>query len=581
MSIKNTTAWLLGIAALAANPAQAAYTDLDTSFGNNGIVALSVSSSGSQAMDVAVGLSGDLYVLLDAPGPQTYVARLLPNGVLDTGFGSGGYLRLAKGGIGQSLAVDDTLNQLYVAGCNFFATGNCSTPEILRFGFDGLLDQNYASGGAFGLSGGQVPAGAAIGGLLLLPDGKLSVAGGGRNSNNSNSGEVVLFEARLTSAGAFDASFGNGGVAQATVAGTTGETSYQFKPAYDQNRGLVYTSGGYFNTSGGGTANAVLARFTGSGGVDTSFGSGGLATFGYGGGTYPTFFVTGLASNGNVYAAGGTDQQSGLVGFTAAGALNTAFGSGGVQGGGGSIASVVTPSGIAAQTNGAILVAGLPQPGGGCSGQTCVVRYVGDPVLANTTASNTAAVPTPSGGTVQFTSSAGQMTRAEPVANPAGAPSGYYIYPDGFYAYSVSGLTPGSTITLTVQAPAGTHPSAWVKCQNGNCAAYPNTSISGDTITLTLTDGGAGDADGVANGVITDPGAPAVAPSGSGSSSSSSGGGSSSSSSGSSGSSSSSGGLGTPAPSGSGGGAAGPGMILWLVGAALLRRRAAVSGDGK
>lgn len=37
-----------------------------------------------------------------------------------------------------------------------------------------------------------------------------------------------------------------------------------------------------------------------------------------------------------------------------------------------------------------------------------------------------------------------------------------------------------------------------------------DAEIDGSTVTFTLTDGGVGDADGVADGTIVDPGAPAV-----------------------------------------------------------------------
>jgi len=52
-------------------------------------------------------------------------------------------------------------------------------------------------------------------------------------------------------------------------------------------------------------------------------------------------------------------------------------------------------------------------------------------------------------------------------------------------------------------APAG---SKWVE--------YPYAVISGNTVTVELQDGGKGDADGVANGIIIDPAGPVVPPSG-------------------------------------------------------------------
>ena len=94
-------------------------------------------------------------------------------------------------------------------------------------------------------------------------------------------------------------------------------------------------------------------------------------------------------------------------------------------------------------------------------------------------------------------------------------PSGATVL-TGALSYTVSGLTPGATISVTLRLPSGSDPTSVFKFQNG---AYVDVSsiatISGDEVTLQLTDGGLGDADGLANGVIVDPVVPvrAVVPS--------------------------------------------------------------------
>jgi hypothetical protein len=79
-------------------------------------------------------------------------------------------------------------------------------------------------------------------------------------------------------------------------------------------------------------------------------------------------------------------------------------------------------------------------------------------------------------------------------------------------SFEVTGLTTGSTVTVTMTMPAGSSPNAYVRCNAALTACSPagGTTISGNTLTLTLTDGGPGDGDGVANGVIVVPGAPAI-----------------------------------------------------------------------
>ena len=84
--------------------------------------------------------------------------------------------------------------------------------------------------------------------------------------------------------------------------------------------------------------------------------------------------------------------------------------------------------------------------------------------------------------------------------------------PVGVLNFEVHGVTPGATVSIDVFTPPGTSPNSYFKFDDPNWIDFTaNATFAGDVVTLTLTDGGAGDADGVANGVIVDPGAPAVA----------------------------------------------------------------------
>lgn len=116
-------------------------------------------------------------------------------------------------------------------------------------------------------------------------------------------------------------------------------------------------------------------------------------------------------------------------------------------------------------------------------------------------------------GTVTLATVGGTLTNVRMVAMPVGA--GWLTgisYPHGFFAFDVASVTPGDTVTVQITLPAGSPAvNTYVKCNSaGVCAEYSGASFSGNIVTLTLTDGGAGDADGVINGHIVDPGAPAV-----------------------------------------------------------------------
>lgn len=132
----------------------------------------------------------------------------------------------------------------------------------------------------------------------------------------------------------------------------------------------------------------------------------------------------------------------------------------------------------------------------------------GSTSTTTTTTPTTPSVNDNSGKAVTFSSSQGKIADLQKVEQPKSVPSGLE-FPNGFFNYTITGVTRGGTVTVTVKLPEGTSPDSVVKCENNVCSNFAGAVISGDTITLTLTDGGAGDADKKADGVITDPFAPA------------------------------------------------------------------------
>jgi DNA-binding beta-propeller fold protein YncE len=130
-------------------------------------------------------------------------------------------------------------------------------------------------------------------------------------------------------------------------------------------------------------------------------------------------------------------------------------------------------------------------------------------------ASNTQTVSTATGtGTAVFSSSAGAITSltAVPEANlPTEGKPANVVFPHGLFSFTIAGLVPGQTVTVDIQLPSNVPiGSEYWKYQTGfGWFSIPIDSDNGDNvISITLTDGGVGDADGVANGVIVDPGGP-------------------------------------------------------------------------
>ena len=114
-------------------------------------------------------------------------------------------------------------------------------------------------------------------------------------------------------------------------------------------------------------------------------------------------------------------------------------------------------------------------------------------------------------GPITVTADHGGIGAVQYANAPPNAPAAIQT-PFGYYSFSVGGLNPGATVTVTFGVPFGFTLSGYEKCINGACAPLPGATINnggstGPTLSISLTDGGLNDADGAANGTIVDPGA--------------------------------------------------------------------------
>ena len=117
-------------------------------------------------------------------------------------------------------------------------------------------------------------------------------------------------------------------------------------------------------------------------------------------------------------------------------------------------------------------------------------------------------------GTATFSTVIGGISNLSALAStPCGTPPGL-SFPHGFFSFTITNIIPGSTVTITITLPSnipiGTQ---YWKCINSswvNCTSLLGDDDGDDVLTLTITDGGLGDADGVANGTVVDPGGPGI-----------------------------------------------------------------------
>jgi uncharacterized delta-60 repeat protein len=138
-------------------------------------------------------------------------------------------------------------------------------------------------------------------------------------------GKSSQFLARYTPTGSLDATFGSGGLVETTPGGYDNTG----KAALQTNGQIVFVSGSW------------LFRYNSDGSLDTTFGSGGVVTLPSGFTTVNGFNRTEpglliLPSNGDIVIGGSSGSDSALLAYTPSGTLDSTFGNGG---------EVLTPGG--------------------------------------------------------------------------------------------------------------------------------------------------------------------------------------------------------------------------------------------
>jgi len=124
------------------------------------------------------------------------------------------------------------------------------------------------------------------------------------------------------------------------------------------------------------------------------------------------------------------------------------------------------------------------------------------------------------GPTCTYTVSRFIPLTGDPASPPAGSAPAGMTFPHGLFDFTASGCTPGSTITMTITYP-GALPAGTQYWKYGPTPSNPAphwyvlpATITGNSVTFTITDGQLGDDDLAANGTIVDqggPGAPGAA----------------------------------------------------------------------
>jgi uncharacterized delta-60 repeat protein len=283
---------------------------------------------------VAAGTSGGALAL----------ARYTAGGALDSTFGSGGQVTTTFPGESASAtsAALQADGKVLVAASVFNPVTFTMAFVLTRYTTGGSPDPSFGSGGRITVLNGT---NGFVEYVAVLPSGEIVVAGNNFDSGTSTTSFVVE---GYRATGTLDTSFGSGGRVTTAIGPSGGVTGLAL-----QGNDLIVA--GDTSTS---QALFVVARYTAGGTLDTSFGSGGLASAPFPNGGNGSGVAVGP---GGVIVVGGTHDSftptfthSAVVArFTANGAVDGSFGSGGVV-----TISGVSESAVAVQGDGKVVLAG-------------------------------------------------------------------------------------------------------------------------------------------------------------------------------------------------------------------------------
>lgn len=349
---------------------------LDTAFAGTGIRTDDPGSRFATAKGMVIQPDGKVLVAgltgTDETGLDFAVARYLPNGSLDTNFGSGGRVSIDLGandeGNAIALAPD---GKIVIAGKQLDQQSNRNDFAVVRLTSSGNPDLTFNQTGklVFPVGIGNDEAN----GVAVQADGKIVVVGSIEVNGQQDFGIV-----RLDGAGGLDASFNGSG----KVITGVGAINDDARAVRIQSDGKIVVAGYTYNTNFSDSDFAIL-RLTTTGASDNSFGSQGRQITVLG----PNLDIcTGLAlqSDGKVLVAGytinaaGTAAQAAVVRYGTNGMPDASFDNDGI---------VTTPiaivisaaTAVGVQADGKIVIGGVAAVGN--ETRFAAARYHGNGAL--------------------------------------------------------------------------------------------------------------------------------------------------------------------------------------------------------
>ncbi len=246
---------------------------LDTTFGTNGLLTINPFGpyTAFGASDIALQPNGTIIILLRIFSDHRSVAlaRYLPNGTPDLTFGTAGFTILDLSRI-QANNFANTLHRQHDG--TLIVAGSAQIPGppsrlaimVARLHSDGTLDSNF---GTNGITITPFPSDAEANTLTIDPHGRLLLAG---DSSNPDGTRTILPLLRYRPDGTLDSSFGTGGIVL-TDPGSSDTEAYAI--AIWRSTILV---AGFSNATLHGDYDLLIARYHSNGTLDSTFGTNGI-----------------------------------------------------------------------------------------------------------------------------------------------------------------------------------------------------------------------------------------------------------------------------------------------------------------
>lgn len=275
---------------------------LDKSFGDNGKV-IHGKTSNDQINDIISNSDGTIYAC-GTISNDSFLSKYSENGDLISSFGTDGiaFSHIPKFDTCKAIAKDSN-NNIYAVGY-FIDSSNKRKGYVLKY--------NHIGGIVYSLN---FPQDSFLNAVAIQKDGKILVAG-------QKQQKAYLF--RFDSSGATDTAFGTNG----EVAIGSGYNGDEIRDIAIDSYGRIIIAGK--RVAGVNNENAVVARLTKNGQLDTTFGTNGVAIYDGPSHKADRAEAVKIDSSGKIVVTGYSDEKMALAKFNNDGSLDTSFASNGL-----------------------------------------------------------------------------------------------------------------------------------------------------------------------------------------------------------------------------------------------------------